>query len=264
MDVLDAKPLVVTKGHIKFEQVTFYYKEDNSLFEQLDVEIQAGTKVGLVGASGSGKTTFVNLILRFFDVESGRILIDGQDIAQVTQDSLHEQIAMIPQDTSLFHRSLMENIRYGRLEATDQEVIEAAKRAHCHEFISSLPEGYHTLVGERGIKLSGGQRQRIAIARAMLKNAPILVLDEATSALDSVTEKYIQVALSSLMQGRTVIVIAHRLSTLAEMDRILVFDQGHIIEDGNHPTLLAKQGHYAKLWHMQAGGFLLEQEEISY
>lgn len=262
VDVHNAKQLCVTKGNITFDNVTFHYESNNNLFENKHVEILAGTKVGLVGFSGSGKTTFVNLILRFFDIESGRILIDGQDIAKVTQDSLHENIAMIPQDTSLFHRSLMENIRYGRLDASDEEVIEASNRAHCHEFITVLPEGYESMVGERGIKLSGGQRQRIAIARAMLKNAPILILDEATSALDSVTEKHIQDGLHNLMAGRTTIVIAHRLSTLSEMDRILVFDKGHIIEDGTHKQLLKKKGHYARMWQMQAGGFLPEKEYI--
>lgn len=262
VDIPDAKPLRVSQGAITFDNVTFRYQRNNNLFENKHVDIEAGSKVGLVGFSGSGKTTFVNLILRFFDVESGQILIDGQDIAKVTQDSLHEQISMIPQDTSLFHRSLMENIRYGRLDATDEEVIEASKRAHCHEFISVLPEGYDSLVGERGIKLSGGQRQRIAIARAMLKDAPILILDEATSALDSVTEKQIQEGLHELMEGRTTIVIAHRLSTLSEMDRILVFDKGHIIEDGTHEELLKLKGHYARMWNMQAGGFLPEVEEI--
>lgn len=261
VDIPDAKPLIITKGDIIFDDVTFKYQRNNNLFQNKNIQITAGTKVGLVGFSGSGKTTFVNLILRFFDVESGRILIDQQDIAKVMQDSLHEQISMIPQDTSLFHRSLMENIRYGKIEATDAEIIEASNRAHCHEFISILPDGYDSLVGERGIKLSGGQRQRIAIARAMLKNAPILILDEATSALDSVTEKYIQAGLEALMQGRTTIVIAHRLSTLSEMDRILVFDKGHVIEDGTHEELIKLKGHYAKMWDMQAGGFLPEQEE---
>jgi ATP-binding cassette subfamily B protein len=226
----------------------------------MNVTIQSGSKTGLVGFSGSGKSTFVNLILRFFDVSSGKILIDWQDIKQVTQDSLRQSIALIPQDTSLFHRSLMENIRYGRLEATDEEVFEVSKQAHCDEFIRQLPEGYQTLVGERGIKLSGGQRQRIAIARAMLKKAPILILDEATSALDSVTEKYIQESLHELMTGCTTIVIAHRLSTLAEMDRILVFSKGSIVEEGTHQQLLALNGHYAKMWKMQAGGFLPDSE----
>lgn len=261
VDAPDAKTLIVTSGNITFNNVTFNYKRNNNLFENKHVEISAGTKVGLVGFSGSGKTTFVNLILRFFDIESGKITIDGQDIAKVTQDSLRKQISLIPQDTSLFHRSLMDNIRYGRLDATDEEVIEASKRAHCHEFISVLPEGYNALVGERGVKLSGGQRQRIAIARAMLKNALILILDEATSALDSVTEKQIQEGLHELMKGRTTIVIAHRLSTLSEMDRILVFDKGHIIEDGTHEELLKLKGHYARMWNMQAGGFLPEVEK---
>lgn len=260
VDSANATPLKANAGAITFEQVSFHYDNGHSLFENKNVVIESGQKVGLVGFSGSGKTTFVNLILRLFDVEAGRILIDGQDIAQVTQDSLHENIAMIPQDTSLFHRSLMDNIRYGRLDATDDEVIDASRRAHCHDFISRLPEGYDTLVGERGIKLSGGQRQRIAIARALLKNAPILILDEATSALDSMTEKHIQTDLHNVMAGRTVIAIAHRLSTLSEMDRILVFDKGHIIEDGSHQQLLDAEGHYAKMWRMQAGGFLPESE----
>jgi ATP-binding cassette subfamily B protein len=203
----------------------------------------------------------VNLILRLYDVEDGRILIDGQDIVHVTQNSLREAIAMIPQDATLFHRTLMENIRYGRIEATDEEVVIASKLAHCHEFIAQLPEGYDSLVGERGIKLSGGQRQRIAIARAILKNAPILILDEATASLDSVTERYIQEGLHHLMERSTTIVIAHRLSTLSEMDRILVFKDGEIIEDGSHLALLALGGHYAMLWRMQAGGFLPDEVE---
>ena len=209
--------------------------------------IEAGQKVGLVGYSGGGKSTFVNLILRLFDVTDGHILIDGQDIRNVTQDSLRSNIAMIPQDPSLFHRTLMENIRYGRIEATDEEVIEAAKKAHAHEFISKLPQGYESPVGERGVKLSGGQRQRIAIARAILKNAPILILDEATSQLDSVTESDIQESLWELMQGKTTIVIAHRLSTLLHMDRIIVFDQGKIVEDGTHTEFLRTMG-YIKLF----------------
>ena len=211
-----------------------------------------------MGFSGSGKSTFVNLILRLFEVEVGEITIDGQNINAVTQESLRESVAFIPQDISLFHRTLIENIRYGRSDASDAEVIEAAKKAHCHEFISQLNDGYESMVGERGIKLSGGQRQRIAIARALLKNAPILILDEATSALDSVTEKYIQDALHHLMQGKTTLVIAHRLSTLSAMDRILVLDNGQIIENGTHAELLQHQGHYATMWHMQAGGFLPE------
>ena len=213
-----------------------------------------------MGYSGSGKTTFVNLILRFFDIDSGRILIDGQDIKTVTEESLHSQIAMIPQDPILFHRSLLENIRYGLLDATEEQIIESSKMAHCHEFIEKLPEGYQTLVGERGIKLSGGQRQRIAIARAILKNAPILILDEATSSLDSVTENYIQESLALLMQNRTCLVVAHRLSTLFHMDRILVFNEGQVIEDGSHSELISENGHYAALWSMQAGGFLDEND----
>ena len=255
-DQSNAKVLQVTKGEIEFDDVTFHYDEGAHLFNNKNVIIPSGQKVGLVGLSGSGKSTFVNLILRLFDVESGKIVIDGQDIRQVTQESLRENIAMIPQDVSLFHRTLMENIRYGRTDATDEEVIDASKKAHCHEFISQLTEEYDSLVGERGIKLSGGQRQRIAIARALLKNAPILILDEATSALDSLTEKLIQDSLHALMQGRTTIVIAHRLSTLSEMDRILVFDKGQIVEDGSHDDLLKAKGHYSRMWAMQAGGFL--------
>lgn len=215
--------------------------------------------MGLVGFSGSGKSTLVNLILRFYDIQSGEILIDGQNICQVTGDSLRQQIAMIPQDPTLFHRSLMENIRYGREEASDQEVFEAAKLAHCHEFIDQLDEKYHSLVGERGVKLSGGQRQRIAIARAILKNAPILIMDEATSSLDSVTEKIIQRSLENLMKNRTTIIIAHRLSTLLHMDRILVFHQGFLVEDGSIQELLNKKGHFSQLWNMQADGFLPEK-----
>ena len=258
VDTVDAKPVVITRGEIRFEEVSFHFSESRKLFRNKTITIHSGEKVGLVGFSGSGKTTFVNLILRYFELESGRILIDDQDIKTVTQDSLRSQIALIPQDTSLFHRSLLDNIRYGRLDATDEAVIEASKKAHCHEFIQQLETQYQTLVGERGIKLSGGQRQRIAIARAILKNAPILILDEATSALDSVTEKYIQESLKALMDNRTTIVIAHRLSTLANMSRILVFDNGAIVEDGKHEDLLKKQGHYAHLWQMQTSGFLPE------
>lgn len=258
IDSPNAKPLQISLGEIAFCNVNFEYSAGKVLFKNKTVCIHAGEKVGLVGFSGSGKSTFVNLILRLFDVQSGVITIDNQKINEVTQATLRENIALIPQDVSLFHRSLMENIRYGRSDATDAEVIAASKKAHCHEFILGLPEGYQAMVGERGVKLSGGQRQRIAIARAILKNAPILILDEATSALDSVTEKYIQDALHQLMQGKTTIVIAHRLSTLAEMNRILVFDQGKIIEDGPHDTLMEQQGHYATMWRMQAGGFLPE------
>ncbi|OEY87190.1 ABC transporter permease [Wolbachia pipientis] len=255
-DKLNAIALNCTNGKIAFDNVKFHYKDTGPLFQNQSIEIQAGQKVGLVGYSGSGKSTFVNLILRLYDVIDGAILIDGQSIRDVTQDSLRENIAMIPQDPSLFHRSLMENIRYGRMDATDEEVIDAAKKAHAHAFIEKLLQGYNSLVGERGIKLSGGQRQRIAIARAILKNAPILILDEATSQLDSVTESLIQASLWELMQNKTTIVIAHRLSTLLHMDRILVFDKGKIIEDGTHDGLLAKAGLYKSLWDAQVGGFL--------
>lgn len=256
VDVRGALPITIHQGNIQFDQVCFAYQKNRSVFDHLDIKIGAGKKIGLVGFSGSGKSTFVNLILRFYDIQAGKILIDGQDIADVTQDSLRSQIAMIPQDPMLFHRTLMENIRYGRLDASDNEVIAASKLAHCHEFIEVLDEGYQALVGERGVKLSGGQRQRIAIARAILKNAPILILDEATSSLDSVTEKLIQQSLQELMKNRTTIVIAHRLSTLANMDEIFVFHQGKIIETGTQQDLLLKDGHFAQLWKMQADGFL--------
>lgn len=256
VDKPNATALKCTRGQITFDNVKFHYKGTQALFQNKSIEIGAGQKVGLVGYSGGGKSTFVNLILRLYDVTDGAILIDGQDIRDVTQDSLRSCIAMIPQDPSLFHRKLMENIRYGRIDASDEEVIEAAKKAHAHEFISTLPQGYDSLVGERGVKLSGGQRQRIAIARAILKNAPILILDEATSQLDSVTESLIQESLWELMQNKTTIVIAHRLSTLLHMDRILVFDKGKIVEDGTHSELLAKAGLYKHLWDAQVGGFL--------
>lgn len=255
-DKKDAPNLVVTKGQITFEGVKFHYKGTEPLFQNKTVTITAGQKVGLVGYSGGGKSTFVNLILRLFDVTDGHIFIDGQDIRNVTQDSLRSSIAMIPQDPSLFHRTLMENIRYGRIDASDAEVIQAAKKAHAHEFISKLAMAYGSPVGERGVKLSGGQRQRIAIARAILKNAPILILDEATSQLDSVTESDIQESLWELMQNKTTIVIAHRLSTLLHMDRIIVFDQGKIVEEGTHSELLKKNGLYKTLWDTQVGGFL--------
>lgn len=261
VDQPDAPALQVTRGEIEFDDVSFTYKEGLPVFENLSVTIAPKQQVGLVGFSGSGKSTFVNLMLRLFETQGGAIRIDGQNILEVTQDSLRENISMIPQDPQLFHRSLMENIRYGRLEASDDEVIEAAKKAHAHEFIMQTEQQYDSLVGERGVKLSGGQRQRISIARAILKDAPILILDEATSSLDSHTEKKIQLGLETLMQGRTVVVIAHRLSTISHMDRILVFDQGRIIEDGSHQQLLLKDGHYAHLWNMQAGGFLPEKEE---
>ena len=262
-EILDrpgAPRLVVSQGMIEYRDVSFQYPEGHKVFTRLNIKIMPNQHVGLVGYSGSGKSTFVNLILRLFELTDGQILIDSQNILEVTQDSLRERISMIPQDPMLFHRSLMENIRYGRLDASDEEVIEAAKKAHAHDFITQTQQGYQSLVGERGVKLSGGQRQRIAIARAILKDAPILILDEATSALDSVTEKKIQQGLDYLMQNKTVLVIAHRLSTVAHMDRILVFDEGKVIEDGRHTELLSQQGHYAHLWQMQAGGFLPEHE----
>lgn len=251
-----ARALKVRQGRVELQDVGFAYTTGNPVFSHLDLTIRAGEKVGFVGFSGSGKSTLLNLILRLFEPQTGRILIDGQDIQQVTQESLRAAIAMIPQDPMLFHRTLMENIRYGRLDASDDEVIAAARNAHAHEFIMDTEEQYESLVGERGVKLSGGQRQRIALARAILKDAPILLLDEATSSLDSVTERSIQMSLDALMRGKTVIVIAHRLSTLAHLDRILVFHEGRVIEAGSHGELLAKQGHYARMWSMQAGGFL--------
>ncbi len=256
VDIKEAKPLQVKSGSVTFNKVMFAYKNYEPLFSNMNVCIESGSKLGLVGYSGSGKSTFINLILRLYDIQSGHILIDGQNISDVTQESLRSQISMIPQDINLFHRSLLDNIRYGDVNASDEEVIAASKKAHCHEFISQLEEGYNTLVGERGIKLSGGQRQRIAIARAFLENAPILIMDEATSSLDSVTEQYVQHSLHQAIQDRTTLVIAHRLSTLLEMDRILVFDQGKIIEDGSHQSLLKAEGRYARMWAMQSNGFL--------
>lgn len=255
--------LVVTKGAITFNNVTFSHTDGDALFAGFSLTIPAGQSVGLVGYSGSGKTSFVNLILRFFDVSEGAITIDDQNIAHVTQSSVRRSIAFIPQDPSLLHRSLWENIQYGNLEADDAAVIEAARHAHAHEFIINMPEQYHTLVGERGIKLSGGQRQRIAIARAFVKRAPILILDEATSSLDSVTEGYIQQSLHELMRGRTTLVIAHRLQTLLAMDRILVFDRGVVVEDGTHHELLERNGLYAALWRAQICGLLPEQCEAN-
>lgn len=250
--------LTVTKGEIIFEQVDFNYSAADILFDNKSVVIMPGQKLGLVGYSGGGKSSFVNLILRLYEVNSGKILIDGQDIKNVSQESLRSSIAMISQEPTLFNRSILENIRYGKRSATDKEVIDAAKKAHAHHFIMKLPEGYNSLVGERSLKLSGGQKQRIAIARAILKNAPILILDEATSQLDSITESYIQESLWHLMQGKTSIVIAHRLSTLLYMDRILVFDQGKIIEDGSHIELISKNGIYKTLWDTQVGGFIVD------
>ncbi|MBD2507498.1 ABC transporter ATP-binding protein [Nostoc muscorum FACHB-395] len=248
----------ITQGKIEFRRVNFNYSDEKKVFNNLSVTIQAGQRVGLVGFSGSGKSSFVNLILRLFDPQSGQIIIDGVDIRDMAQDALHAQISLIPQDPSLFHRTLLENIRYGRLDATDEEVFEAARKANAHDFIIQSQDGYNSLVGERGVKLSGGQRQRIAIARVILKDAPILILDEATSSLDSITEKAIQDTLDLAMNGKTVIVVAHRLSTIVHLDRILVFDKGRIIEDGSHTQLLALGGAYHRLWKMQAGGFIPE------
>jgi ATP-binding cassette subfamily B protein len=267
VDAPGAQALKISHGEISFKDVNFSYRQKHTVFKNLLVTIKAGQKIGLVGFSGSGKTTFVNLILRFYDLNKGQIFIDGQDISMVQQNSLRAQIAMIPQDPALFHRSIIENIRYGRLDATDKEVIAAAEWANCAEFIEKLPEKYHAMVGDRGVKISGGQRQRIAGARAILNNAPILILDEATSALDSVTENLIQEGLHHVMSNRTTIVVAHRLSTLADMDRILVFDKGHIIEDGTQEELLNMNGHFAMLWNMQINGFLLDdtvEEEEDY
>ena len=261
VDKPDAVPLKISRGRIEFRNVCFAYDENKAVFDGLNVVIESGQRVGLVGFSGSGKSTFVSLILRNFEPQSGQILIDNMDIQQVLIDSLHEQVSLIPQDPSLFHRSLKENIGYGRLNADAEAIAEAACLAHADEFIQAMPEGYDALVGERGVKLSGGQRQRIAIARVMLKDAPILLLDEATASLDSITEKAIQENLDRAMGRKTVIAIAHRLSTIAHLDRILVFNQGRIVEDGGHEQLLALQGFYYRLWMMQAGGFLPEEAE---
>jgi len=253
VDSPHAASLIVTRGEIVFDHVSFSYTDGNPIFDNLNLSISGGEKVGLVGLSGSGKSTLVHLLLRLYEVTHGAILIDGQNIAHVTRESLMENIAMIPQDSMLFHRTIYENILYGKLGATEEDVIKAAEKAHCHLFISQMKEGYQTMVGERGMRLSGGQRQRLAIARAILKNAPILILDEATSALDSFTEQQIQESLLDLMQNRTALVIAHRLSTLNNMDRILVFEQGKLIEEGKHRDLIEKNGRYAQLWHMQTG-----------
>ncbi|RJF86347.1 ABC transporter ATP-binding protein [Oleomonas cavernae] len=256
IDAPNAPALKIAKGEIEFRDLSFGYTPDRNVFEHLNLTIKPGQRVGLVGFSGSGKSSLLNLVLRLYDPQQGAILIDGVDIRDVTQDSLHSQISLIPQDPGLFHRSLAENIRYGRLEADDAEIIEAAKSAHVHEFISEMPESYASLVGERGVKLSGGQRQRIAIARVFAKAAPILIMDEATSSLDSLTEQAIQDSLNVIMKGRTVIVVAHRLSTIAHLDRILVFDRGRIVEDGSHHELIARGGAYARLWNRQVDGFI--------
>jgi ATP-binding cassette subfamily B protein len=255
-----AEVLKVTDGEIIFDAVKFGYKNSAPLFDNLSIKIDPYQKVGLVGYSGSGKTTFVNLLLRLYDVNEGRILIDAQDIKQITQTSLRKSIGVIPQDPTLFHRSIKDNIGYSRPEATEEEILIAAKKAQAHQFIIQLPEGYNSLVGERGVKLSGGQRQRIAIARAFLKNPPILVLDEATSQLDSITEGLIQNSLLELFENKTTLIVAHRLSTLMYMDRILVFNQGKIVEDGSHEQLLSFKGLYRAMWNAQVGGFLPEHK----
>lgn len=266
VDAPDARPLVVTRGEIRFDRVTFAYGGARKVIDDLALTIRPGEKIGLVGRSGAGKSTVVALLLRFYDVPAGRILIDGQDIARVTQESLRAQVGMVTQDTSLLHRSVRENIVYGRPDATDAQMVHAAERAEAHDFILGLADpkgrrGYDAHVGERGVKLSGGQRQRVAIARVMLKDAPILVLDEATSALDSEVEAAIQGSLYALMEGKTVLAIAHRLSTIAAMDRLIVMDHGRIVEEGTHSQLLAAGGIYARLWAHQSGGFLGDERD---
>ena len=256
-DVSDAKQLKVSDGSIVFANVGFEYHDSHEVLKNFNLTVQPHEKVALIGSSGAGKTTIAKLLLRLYDVTSGAITIDGQDIARVTQESLRRAIAFVPQEPMLFHRSLMDNIRYGRQDATDEEVIEASRQAHCYEFVSQYKDGFNTLVGERGVKLSGGERQRVAIARAILKNAQILVLDEATSNLDSESEKLIQDALLHLTKGKTVIAIAHRLSTVMSMDRLIVMEQGAVVLSGTHDELLSHESNlYKKLWEIQAGGFI--------
>ena len=261
VDAADAKPLILKHARIEIQDLRHHYGRGSGGLQGINLTVEPGERIGLVGRSGAGKSTLVKLMLRFYDAEGGRILIDGQDIARVTQDSLRSQIGMVQQDSSLLHRSVRDNILYGRPDATEAEMIEAARRAEAHDFILTLEDpqgrrGYDAHVGERGVKLSGGQRQRIGIARVILKDAPILILDEATSALDSEAEAAIQQALYGVMEGKTVIAIAHRLSTIASMDRIVVLDQGRVAEAGSHAALLAAGGIYARLWARQSGGFL--------
>lgn len=261
VDAENAKELIVPRGEIRYDAIRFHYGKESGVIDDLSLTITPGERVGLVGRSGAGKSTLVNLLFRFYDLERGRILIDGQDIAAATQDSLRTAIGMVTQDTSLLHRSVMENILYGRPSASEDDAIAAAKQAHAHDFILNLEDpygrkGYEAQVGERGVKLSGGQRQRVAIARVLIKDSPILILDEATSALDSEVEAAIQEQLYALMKGKTVIAIAHRLSTISEMDRLIIMDEGRIIEDGSHDDLVTSGGLYAQLWARQSGGFL--------
>lgn len=262
-DIKSPTLLEKVEGKIKFEKVSYNYpSNEKKVLDGLSITIQPAEKIALIGSSGAGKSTLVKLLFRLFDVTEGSINIDGVDIREITQDNLHKFIGFVPQESVMFHRSIKENIQYGKENASDEEIIEAAKKAHCHEFISALPEGYDSLVGERGVKLSGGERQRIAIARTILKNAPILVLDEATSSLDSETESYIQDSLNELMKGKTVLVIAHRLSTIKKMDRILAMENGKIIEEGSHQSLLDKKSSlYKKLWNLQADGFIKDEPE---
>ena len=260
-DVAGAPDLNVTDGEIQFDNVSFAYGRDAGGVSDISLTVKPGEKLGIVGASGAGKSTLVSLLLRLYDGENGRLLIDGQDVAKVTQDSLRHQIGMVTQETAMFNRSARENILYGQPDAGDEQMIAAAQKAEAHDFIIGLQDGqgrrgYEAHLGERGVKLSGGQRQRIALARAILKDAPILVLDEATSALDSEVEASSQAALHRVMEGKTVLAIAHRLSTLSEMDRIVVLDQGRIVEEGSHADLLAQGGLYARFWQRQSGGFI--------
>ncbi len=258
LDRADAKALRVTAGAIGFSKVSFRYKDGHAVLRDFSLRIRPGEKVAFVGPSGAGKSTVVKLLYRFYDPQKGTIEIDGQNIADVTQASLRKQISLVPQDPALFHRSILDNIRYARPSATRAEAVAAAKKAYCHEFISALPDGYDAMVGERGVKLSGGERQRVAIARAILADTPILVLDEATSALDSASESLIQKALHELMLDKTVVVIAHRLSTIMEMDRIVVIEGGEVVAQGTHEALLKRGGTYAHLWSLQSGGYIQE------
>ncbi len=255
-DPKNPEVLKMKEGHLVFDNVSFSYKNSQEVFSDFNIDIRPGERIGLVGHSGAGKSTFTNLILRFTDVTSGSITIDGQDIRNVIQDDLRSAVSYVPQESILFHRTIRENIAYGKPNATDEEIVEVAKKAYAHEFIEKLSNGYNTYVGERGVKLSGGERQRIAIARAMIKDAPVLILDEATSSLDSISEQYIQEAFNELMKGKTTIVIAHRLSTIQKMDRIIVLEGGKIVEEGTHKELLDKNGQYADLWNHQVGGFI--------